>query len=788
MLPHRRSGGWTVWCTLLLGAALLWGALASAAAAHDVGQYEAEIRRTAYGIPHIKAADYAGLGFGAGYAFAEDNLCVLADSIVTASAERAKFFGGSPTNIASDLFFQWMKANRFVEDILAGNGQFPPPSQEARDLVAGFAAGYNQYLAERGVDHVADPTCRGEAWVRPIDDLDLWRHYYKLMTGAGWGAFVQHMLAATPPEADAVVPADSEVLAGVADAWNDVALFDVFGNSMASNAYALGRDATVNGTGMLLANPHYPWHGERRFYRQHLTIPGELNVTGASIFGLPVINFGHNETAAWTHTVATSQRYTLYRLQLVPGSPTTYLYDGEPREMIPRTVTITVQVAPDVFAEYSHTFWETHYGPVIQNEQMPWTPTTAFTIRDVNADNLRALDLWLDINRAASVREIEALLDYYQGMPWVNTIAADAFGEVFYGDHSVVPHVTAAKMAECGWPVLDGSRSACEWGSDPDAAVPGIFGPSNLPTLVRTDYVSNMNNSYWLSNPEAPLTGFSPIIGSENSNIGLRARLGLLMIEERLNGSDGMPGTKFTLEQLQTVMFNNRHYGGELVRDDLVALCLANPSVTMEDGAVVDISEACDVLADWDLRVDVDSRGAHIFHEFARQGGLRFKVPFDVADPINTPHTLNTDDPAVLAALAGAVRFLGDNNIPLDAAWGDVQNVTRAGQVIPIHGGSGGHGVFNAISSRFVDGVGYAEVSSGASIVIVVEFTEDGPVSRAILAYSQSVNPESPHYADQTVLYSQKQWLDLKFDEDEILSDPELRVYTVRSDRLHSTE
>lgn len=598
---HRKARGWGFRCASLLLVAVVFAAVSSAAAAGDGLLYEADIRRTAYGIPHIKAADYGSLGFGAGYAFAQDNLCVLADSILTASAERAKYLGATPTNIASDLFFQWMKDNEFVEKLLEGNGHFPPPTERARELV--------------------------------------------------------------------------------------------------------------------------------------------------------------------------------------PGSPTTYLYGGEPREMTPRTVTITVQAAPGVFAEYSHTFWETHYGPVIQTAQMPWTETTAFAVRDVNADNLRALDLWLDINRASSVREIKALLDYYQGMPWVNTIAVDAFGEAFYGDHSVVPHVTPAKMAECGWPVLDGSRSACEWGTDPDAAVPGIFGPGNLPTLIRTDYATNMNNSYWLSNPDEPLTGFSPIIGSENSDIGLRARLGLLMIEERLGGTDGLEDTKFTLEQLQTVMFNNRHYGAELVRDDLVALCVANPSVTMPDGTVVDISEACDVLAQWDLRVDVDSRGAHVFHEFARLGGLRFRVPFDVSDPVHTPHTLDTDDPAVLAALAGAVQFWRDNNIPLDAAWGDVQNVTRAGQVIPIHGGAGGHGVFNAISSRFVDGVGYAEVTSGASFVMVVEFTEDGPVSRAVLAYSQSTNPESPHYADQTVLYSQKQWVDLKYDEDDILSDPELRVYTVRGAR-----
>ena len=49
----------------------------------------ADIRRTEYGVPHIKADSYAGLGFGLGYASAEDNICELAErhpDLVTGTA------------------------------------------------------------------------------------------------------------------------------------------------------------------------------------------------------------------------------------------------------------------------------------------------------------------------------------------------------------------------------------------------------------------------------------------------------------------------------------------------------------------------------------------------------------------------------------------------------------------------------------------------------------------------------------------------------------------------------
>ncbi|MFH7422825.1 penicillin acylase family protein, partial [Pseudomonas syringae pv. tagetis] len=81
--------------------------------------------------------------------------------------------------------------------------------------------------------------------------------------------------------------------------------------------------------GMLLANPHFPWGGGMRLYQMHLTIPGRLDVMGAALPGLPLINIGFNRHLDWTHTVATSKHFTLPRLQLDPKDSTRYLLDGQ---------------------------------------------------------------------------------------------------------------------------------------------------------------------------------------------------------------------------------------------------------------------------------------------------------------------------------------------------------------------------------------------------------------------------------------------------------------------------
>ena len=57
----------------------LLASCAGAPGAGDAGKMTAEIRRTAYGVPHIKASDYAGLGLGLGYVSAEDNICEIAE-------------------------------------------------------------------------------------------------------------------------------------------------------------------------------------------------------------------------------------------------------------------------------------------------------------------------------------------------------------------------------------------------------------------------------------------------------------------------------------------------------------------------------------------------------------------------------------------------------------------------------------------------------------------------------------------------------------------------------------
>ncbi len=802
----------TLAALLAVGLALaLLGMRASEAGAAEVtvgepgSPVEATIRRDAHGIPHILADDFKGLAFGYGYALAEDNICTIAETYVTVRAERSRYTGegmddssfgpdGSyeqrgngvrVNNLNSDFFYQRIIDKGIVEGLI---DQPPPhgPVEEIKEGASGYVAGYNKYLQDTGVDNLPDPRCRGAEWVKPISEMDAYRRFYQLALLASQSVAIDGIAGEKTP-GGASSPVSASQVANELEGQLPV-------GAIGSNAYGLGKEATTNGKGVVLGNPHFPWDGPERFYQAHLTIPGEVNVSGASLYGVPLILIGHTDNMAWSHTVSTAFRFTPFQETLNPADPTQYLHDGQFRDMTEDEVTVQVDDGTGNLESRTRTIYSTHHGPVFDDLlgiPLPWTPATAFAMGDVNAQNFRYLNHFFEVNRAQSVRRLDEIERTYQGIPWVNTIAADSSGEAYYADIGAIPNVSNEKAQTCnsavgqatfaalGLPFLDGSRSDCEWDSDPDAVAPGIFGYDNLPKLFRDDYVTNSNDSYWVSNPEEPLEGFARIIGDERTERTLRTRIGLKQVIENFgNGADQPASDPIDRQDVQDMVFNNRQYAGELWRDELAELCESAPGGhLLGSSGPVDVSEACPVLRSWNMHDDLDSNGAILFRRFATHAlaavGLSsdpflYTSPFNASDPVNTPNGLNVADPRVQQSLADAVTDLRDAGIPLDAPLRGFQFERRGDERIPIHGGPGTLGVFNAIGATWSGtSEGYNNIPHGSSFVMVTQFTDGCADDRSILTYSQTSNPNSPFWADQTRMFSSKQWVNPPFCESE---------------------
>ncbi|MFE4258604.1 penicillin acylase family protein [Streptomyces sp. NPDC056883] len=778
------------------------------------GGLSAVIRYTENGIPHILARDYAHLGFGTGWAQAADQVCVLADGFLTVSGERSRWLGADAVpdgslssasgNLSSDLFFKGVRDSGTVEKLLAVPAP-AGPGKEVKELMRGWAAGYNAWLAQ---NEITDPACKGAGWVRPVTATDVAARGLAVSVLGGQGRAVDGITSARPPgtaAAPGAAPPDTtgtDPAAGIdpaAAAEAARAFFDTARYDMGSNAVAFAGSTTANGSGLLLGNPHYPWQGGRRFWQSQQTIPGELNVSGGSLLGTTVVNIGFNEKVAWSHTVATGTPVNLHQLALDPADPTAYLVDGKPEKMTTRTV--SVQVAGG--APVTRTQWWTRYGPVLSGLggglPLPWTTTTAYALADPNAVNLRGSDTALAMGRARSVAGVQEALRRTQGLPWVNTVAADSAGGTLFTQSQVLPRITDELAARCSTPlgratyassglaVLDGSRGDCAPGSDPDAVQPGIFGPGRAPTLRDAAYAENSNDSAWLANAKQPLTGYERIWGTVATPRSLRTR-GALEDVSAMADRGGL-----TVADLQEQQFANRVPAGDLAAADAAVACAALPggTATGSDGATVDVSAACGVLAAWDRKADSTSRGALLFDRFWRKLTAStaakdlWLVPFDAADPVRTPRTLNRAAPGIGRALADTVTELRAAGIAPDALLGDHQFVVRGGQKLPVGGGTEALGVWNKIEAPWnAAGGGYPEVVHGSSHIQAVGW--DGgrcPVARTLLTYGQSSNPNSPYSADQTRLFSRERWVKARFCERDILTSPRLKVVWPRERR-----
>jgi len=314
-----------------------------------------------------------------------------------------------------------------------------------------------------------------------------------------------------------------------------------------------------------------------------------------------------------------------------------------------------------------------------------------------------------------------------------------------------------------GLPGLDGNRAdgECAWGDDTatGAERPGILGPQHLPDVVRRDWVTNANDSYWLPNDHVRLTGYPRIVGCEACVRSMRTKVVMAYVRDRLAKGKETPAT------LRSHEYANRVYAGEVARvgGRLDQVCQATGE-----------KKACKVLKKWDGHSDTTSRGTAIFQEFVRfasaDGVNLWKVPFDPKHPLTTPRTLSTAKP-VVTAMREAIGTLTDAGVKLGAPYGSMhQSGDRGDEAgIPISGGLGNlSGDANATNGSGDPVLG--GVQQGSSYIQAIAFEgETGVDAHTVLTYSQYEDPASPWSNDQTHLFSNEQWVTFPWTEDQIV-------------------
>ena len=432
---------------------------------------------------------------------------------------------------------------------------------------------------------------------------------------------------------------------------------------------------------------------------------------GVGIAGTPIPTLGFNRDVAWTHTVTAARHFTLHALVLDPADPTRYMLDGQSIAMEPRTVSVPM---PDGVPDVTRTLYSTRFGPVFvaPDSGVIWSANgLPMRCRMQTATMAARSRPGSGSARPANVGEIKAAVSDTLGIPWVNTIASDRHGDALHADITAVPNVSAQLIAACSTPLsplfaslatlLDGSRSECDWQTAEGTPEPGLMPASDQAATIVRDYLTNSNDSYWLSNPRLPHPQLSPVLGKHAAALSLRTRSNFTETEALLAAG------KVDHARAKAMAFANKEPCRR--HDDRTAA----GAVCRRGGAGRDhrprLRGRCGAGTAATRRTVAARRCFVPCGPRIGQRGDLWQVAFDPADPVNTPRDLATEGSTgeqLLAALGEAVAELDAAAITLDAPWGEVQRWTANGEAIPIHGGPGTAGVLNYQDARPAPGGG----------------------------------------------------------------------------------
>lgn len=744
------------------------------------------ITRTSEGMPQITAPNLPAASAGLGYAYAQDNFCLLQDYLLTINGERSKYLGPEATNLTQVAHFpsKNIDTDFFYKSYVDGNeanALYSKADKDTRQIIQGYVEGVNRYITETSADRI-DATCRGKPWLRPMTLTDAHKILVDKAILASGANFIEPIVSAKPPATTTAAKTTTAARTVVQrSSPADLAALGLPRVPLASNGWAFGRDKVEGGGSLLLGNPHFPWITSNRFYEARMTVPGVYDVTGSVLGGMPVIAIGYNKDFAWSHTVSTGKRFTIHELTLKANDPLTYIVDGVEKPMTAMDLSVEVLAGGTVTTQ-TRKMYKTEFGAVLSlpGAGLGWTAQRAYALADVNLTNNRMIKTWVALGKSSSSKQAQDALSTNLGIPWVNTVGGDSSGEVIYADISAIPNVDTPDITRCapspgavallrvaGLVVLKGDTASCHWATDSTTPASGLLPASKMASVIRTDFVANENDSYWLTNPAVTWPTMSPLLGPVSVEQRPRTRAALTTFQRRFAGTDGLSGTLMSPEKLEAIWYRNENYMASVVLDDLLALCASNPTITLTTGTVVPTGPACAALAAWDRRSNAESRGAHVFREFWRTASsIRgvYGVPFSANDPINTPRGLNVADAttrsAILQSFGKAIDVFQTAGVPMDASLGSVQFVTVAGEKIPLSAGEEFEGVPNKIETfGFVNG-SYAPLL-GSSYVQIVSLKPGATTARGILTYSQSTDPSSPYYHNQLRTYSAKQLYNL---------------------------
>ncbi len=687
---------------------------------------QVEIRRTAYGVPHIKADNLAAAGYAEAWVQSEDYGSQIALSLLRARGEMGRWFG---RDSARADFNGRLAHERAVQ-------VYSQVDRPTRDIYEGFAAGVNRYIELHPEEFPAgfDPKFTGyDVLAKDVEVPQL--------TQAN--AFLVRSDSAR----------HSSSGSDEARAANRDARLDVQGDDDAydhsndgSNAWAFAPSRTTSGKAILLRNPHLVWTAG--YYEAQVTVPGVVDFYGDLRIGGPfAVIGGFNKDLGWSTTNNAPILYQFYALDADPSNNDRYLLDGSSHAIEHHPVTVDYKTATGMETE-THDFLRTSLGPVIERYG-----GKVYVLKASNDLEFRGGEQFLRMMRSHSLAEWK---DAMRMRARVNSnfTYADRAGNIFYVWNASLPSLPHAPTGDSiAIPV---HKTSDAWSHYvPFDSLPQFLNPIG-------GYVQNENDAPYYTNMRQPLDWTKVPAYFPPPSLGLRSQTAISLVDN---------DRKMSLEDVIALKHSYKMMLAERTRDDLVAAVRAtNPTG--------DVASAIDLVAAWDKTVSPESKGSVLFDTWWRRYAVRgdsttgFAVPWSPSAPTTTPRGIR-DPKRAAEAFAAAVADVKRRFGAIDVAWGDVHRVRRGAVDVPVGGCASDEGCFRVLTyAQAPDGKLVANGSDGW--ILAIEFGDE-PRAYSVLAYGESPKPSSPYFSDQAAMFAKGQLKPVAWLEKDIEAQTEKR-------------
>jgi acyl-homoserine-lactone acylase len=701
-----RSG---LFAAVLLGFAVSAGPAQVPHEASALAQ-RAEIRRTAYGVPHIKAQDLRAAAFALAYVQLEDHGARVAVGLLRARGEMGRWFGRD--SMESDFAAQ-RRYSLAVE-------HYARLDQDTRDVYEGFAAGVNRYIELHADEFPPGFTPRFTGYDVAARDVNI-------ATMSDARRFLQRLTPEPRRGSGTVAETPSSPEEG-ADPIEE-----------GSNAWALAPSRTKSGRAILMRNPHLSWTAG--YYEAQVTVPGVLDFYGDFRIGGPFgVIGGFNRHLGWATTNNAPDLDEIYALDVDSAATDRYLFDGTSLPLGRELVTVTFRNGPG-FSTETREMWRTPLGPVVHRDS-----GKIYVLRAAAEGEFRAGEQFLRMMRAQSLAEWKEAMRIRARVN-SNFTYADRAGNIFYVWNASIPSLPHASGGDTA--AVPAHATSDVWTRYvPFDSLPQLLNP-------RGGYVRNENDPPYHTNVRQVLDRSRFPANFPDPLLRLRSQHSLTLVD---------PQRKLSLEDVIKLKHSYRMLLADRVKRDLIAAVRASSPAP-------NAAEAVALIERWDNTAAPASRGAVLFELWWRRVTDSLEVDSVFAEPwrpdaaTTTPRGLR-DARRAAEAFAWAVDETVRRYGAYDVAWGDVHRV-RVGTVdVPVGGCSGALGCFRVLNFRN-DSDGKRAATGGDGWVLAVEFTNT-PRAYSVLAYGESAREDSPHHSDQAEMFARGEMKRVAFTEADI--------------------